>query len=153
MVVVPQLVTAAIALWISRRANEWGRKPFLLAGFAAVLLRTVLFSLAPGPWFLVAVQVLDGLTSAVVGIMMPLLVADLTRSTGRYNFTLGNFTLGAIGMVGMAGASVSTTATGFLVQHYSFACGFAPLGAAASAGILLLWWLVPETLHIALQDD
>jgi MFS family permease len=148
MVVVPQLVTAALALWISRRANEWGRKPFLMVGFAAVLIRTGLFALAPSPWFQVGIQALDGLTAAVIGIMTPLVVADLTRGTGRYNFTLG-----AVGTVSMGGAAISTTVAGFLAQTLNFTAGFGLLGVAAAAGLVLLWRLVPETMHAALQDD
>src|SRR6185437_11156541 len=60
MVVVPETVSAIIALRLSKAANDWGRKPFLLAGFGAVFTRAVLFSLAPGPWYLVGIQTLDG---------------------------------------------------------------------------------------------
>lgn len=148
MVVVPQLVTAAIALWIARRADDWGRKPLLMAGFLAVLTRTVLFAVVPGEWFLVAVQTLDGLTAAVIGIMVPLVVADLTRGTGRYNAMLG-----VIGTAGMVGASASTSAAGFLAQAVGFGAGFAALAAAALAGLGLLWRCLPETVPIAMQDD
>ncbi len=148
MVVVPQLVTAVIALRVSRAANDWGRKPFLLGGFVAVLTRAVLFAVAPGPWFLVGVQALDGLTAAVIGIMIPLVVADISRGTGRYNASLG-----AIGMVSMIGASISTTAIGFLAQRFNFVTGFIALAVAAMLGFLLLWWKMPETVRHAMVDD
>lgn len=147
MVAVPQLVSAIIALRISRAANDWGRKPFILAGFVAVLTRAVLFAVAPGPWFLIAVQSLDGITAAVIGIMVPLVIADITRGTARYNAALG-----AVGTVSMIGAALSTTAIGFVADRFGLAVGFAALAAAALAGFLLLWRL-PETVRYAMMEN
>lgn len=148
MIVVPQLIAAAIALRMSRLANSWGRKPLLIAGFAALLIRTVIFSIVTMPWLLVAAQALDGITAASVGVIQPLVVADLTKGTGRYNMALGG-----IGAANMVGASVSTTAIGFVVQTMSFTAGFASLSGAALAGLGLLWWQVPETSEAALSDE
>src|SRR5439155_16415858 len=78
-----------IAQWIARRADDWGRKPMLVAGFSVLPLRVVLFALAPDPWYLVGVQALGGLTTATIGIMTPLVIADLTRGTGRFNLAQG----------------------------------------------------------------
>lgn len=147
MVVVPEAVSAIIALRLSRAANDWGRKPFLLAGFAAVFTRAVLFSLAPGPWYLVGIQALDGITAAVIGIMLPLAVADITRGTGRYNGALGGVT-----MVSLAGAAISTSAIGFLAQLMGLATGFIALAIAALLGFLLLWWRLPETVSNSLSE-
>jgi hypothetical protein len=83
LIVVPQLVAA----WVVR-ADDWGRKPLLLLGFE-LLPRAALFALAADSWYLVAAQILDGVTAAVIGIMMPLVVADVTRGSGRYNFAQG----------------------------------------------------------------
>jgi MFS family permease len=147
MVAVPQFVSGIIALRVSRAANEWGRKPFILAGFVAVLTRAILFAVAPGPWFLVAVQSLDGITAAVIGIMLPLAVADITRGTGRYNATLG-----AVGTISMIGAALSTTAIGFVADRFGLASGFTVLAAAALAGLILLWWRMPETVRYAMME-
>jgi MFS family permease len=61
--------------------------------------------------------------------------------------------LGAVGMAGMIGATVSTTVVGYLVQDLNFGFGFGLLCIVALAGLGLLWWKVPETRHVALQDD
>ena len=60
------------------------RRPLLLLGFAALPIRGLLFATVSGPYLLVAVQLLDGLTAAVLGVLVPLMVADLTRGSGRY---------------------------------------------------------------------
>lgn len=144
LVVVPQLVTASIAAWVARKADAWGRKWLFTAAFVALIARAVLFALAPGPWFLVGVQALDGLSAAVVGILVPLIVADCTKGTGRYNFSLG-----AVNTISGIGATVSTTAVGFLAQSLGFRAAFIALAAVAAAGLATVWLKVPETVHEA----
>ena len=144
LVVVPQLVTALIAAWVARKADEWGRKWLFSAAFIALLARAVLFALAFGPWFLVGVQVLDGLSAAVVGILVPVIVADCTKGTGRYNFSLGG-----VNTISGLGATASTTAVGFLAQSLGFTAAFFALAAVAAAGLATVWLKVPETVHEA----
>jgi MFS family permease len=148
LVVAPQLVTAVIAIWMARKADEWGRKVLLMTAFAALLARTALFAVVVAPWFLVGVQVLGGLDAAVIGILTPLVVADCTRGTGRYNLALG-----AAGMVGGLGATISTTATGVIAQGFGFLVAFIALAVVAAIGVLTLWLLLPETVGAAREAD
>lgn len=46
VVVVPPVLTAILAVWVSRRADDWGRRPLLLIGLAAVAARNGLFTIA-----------------------------------------------------------------------------------------------------------
>ncbi len=147
LVIVPQVVTALIAAWIARRADDWGRKPLLLLGFAALPARAVLFTFAPNPWYLLPIQALGGLTAAVIGILAPLVIADVTRGTGRYNIAQG-----AVGIASGIGASLSTTASGYLVQMLGYTIGLYGLAAVGLAGMGLLWWQMPETRHEALPE-
>jgi MFS family permease len=105
-IVVPQMVVAAFSPWVGSRAQTWGRRPLLLIGFAALPIRGLLFAVVGTPVLLVAVQVLDGITAAVFAVMVPLVVADLTRNTGHFN--LGQ---GIIGTFVGIGASISATVT------------------------------------------
>jgi MFS family permease len=143
-VVVPQVVTALLAAWLARQADEAGRKKLLIAAFAALLARTVLFALDLGPWFLAGVQVLGGLTAAVIGILTPLVVADLTRQSGRYNFSMG-----AVGMSGSIGATASTAISGFLAQSFGFVLAFVALAGLTAAAMVILWLWFPETVEAA----
>jgi predicted MFS family arabinose efflux permease len=139
-IVVPQLAVAIISPWVGRRAREWGRRPLLLVGFAALPLRGVLFATLPSPYLLVAVQLLDGVSAAVLGIMGPLVVADLTRGTGRFN--LGQGIVGtAIGI----GASLSTTLAGYMSDHFGNGTTFLTLAAIGAAALLLVVAVMPET--------
>ncbi|MBV9750784.1 MAG: MFS transporter [Acetobacteraceae bacterium] len=147
LVIVPQVVTALIAAWIARRADDWGRKPLLLLGFAALPARAVLFTFAPNPWYLLPIQSLGGLTAAVIGILTPLVIADVTRGTGRYNIAQGT-----VGIASGIGASLSTVISGYVVQMLGYTIGLYGLGAVGLAGMGLLWWQMPETRHEALPE-
>jgi predicted MFS family arabinose efflux permease len=139
-IVVPQLVVAALSPWVGRRSEIWGRRPLLLLGFAALPVRGILFATVKDPNLLVAVQLLDGLTAAVFGVMVPLIIADLTRGTGHFN--LGQ---GIVGTTTGLGASMSTTLAGYVSDHFGSQFAFLGLAAVAAAGLAAVWLLMPET--------
>jgi predicted MFS family arabinose efflux permease len=139
-IVVPQLLVAASSPWIGRRAQIWGRRPLLLIGFAALPIRGILFASVTNPELLVVVQLLDGVTAAVFSVMVPLVVADLTRGTGRFN--LGQ---GIVGTFVGIGASLSATLAGYISDHFGSSSAFVGLAAIALVGLALVWLLMPET--------
>ncbi len=139
-IVVPQLVVATLSPWFGNRAEIWGRRPLLLIGFAALPIRGALFALVSNPLLLVGVQLLDGITAAVFAVMVPLVVADLTRGTGRFN--LGQ---GIIGTATGIGASLSATFAGYMTDRFGSVPAFAGLALIALAGLTLLWFMMPET--------
>ncbi len=139
-IVVPQLVVAALSPWIGRRAQIWGRRPLLLIGFAALPIRGILFASVTNPVLLVIVQLLDGVTAAVFSVMVPLVVADLTRGTGHFN--LGQ---GIVGTFIGIGAALSATLAGYISDHFGSPSAFAGLGAIALVGLAAVWSLMPET--------
>ena len=93
-------------------------------------------------------QVLGGITAVIIGIMTPLVVADVTRKSGRYNFALG-----AAGMIAGIGATISTTAIGFVAQGLGFTWGFLALAMVAGIGLAVIWLFMPETSHEAQRED
>ena len=76
---------ADFALGRTASADYGDAGPLLIIGFAALPIRAVLFATVTDPYLLVVVQILDGLTAAVFGVLVPLIIADLTRGTGRFN--------------------------------------------------------------------
>ena len=75
----------------------------LLLGFAALPIRGVLFAVIPDPYLLVVVQLLDGVSAAVFGVMVPRLLS--TSPAGP----VLNLALGIVGTAIGIGASLSTT--------------------------------------------
>jgi predicted MFS family arabinose efflux permease len=139
-IVVPQLVVAALSPWVGRRAEIWGRRPLLLIGFAALPVRGILFATVKDPNLLVAVQLLDGLTASVFGVMVPLIIADLTRGTGHFN--LGQ---GIVGTTTGIGAALSTTFAGYTSDHFGSEVAFLGMASVAALGLAAVWFLLPET--------
>jgi MFS family permease len=143
-IVVPQLVVAALSPWVGRRAQIWGRRPLLLIGFAALPIRGILFASVTNTELLVIVQLLDGVTAAVFSVMVPLVIADLTRGTGRFN--LGQ---GIVGTFIGIGATLSATLAGYISDHLGSPAAFAGLAAIAFVGLTVAWFLMPETRDAA----
>ena len=81
-IVVPQMRRRVVSPWVGTQAQQWGRRPLLLIGFAALPMRGLLFAHRDrSRMLLVAVQLLDGVTAAVFGVMVPL---DHRRSDARH---------------------------------------------------------------------
>jgi MFS family permease len=142
-IVAAQLVMVPAALLVGSRADRWGRKPLLLAGFAILPIRGVLYTLSDDPYWLVAIQMLDGIGAGLFGALFPLVVKDLVRGSGRFNVSLGALTT----MFGL-GAALSNSLAGFVVQAAGYSAAFLTLAAVAGLALLLLLAL-PETLERA----
>jgi predicted MFS family arabinose efflux permease len=141
-IVVPQLVVAAFSPAVGRWAQQWGRRSLLLLGFAALPVRGALFMVVTDPYLLVAVQLLDGISAAVLGVLVPLTVADITRGTGRFNLAQGIVGTG----VGI-GASLSTTLAGWMSDRLGSSIAFLGLAVIGGVGLMLVWLLMPETME------
>jgi MFS family permease len=139
-IIVPQFVVAMISPGIGQLAENWGRRPMLLMGFAALSVRGTLLAAADEPYIIVAVQMLDGISAAVLAVLVPLCLADITRGTGRFNFAQG-IVGGAVGV----GGTLSTIAAGYLADHLGTQMAFIGLAVIGLGGLLLLLLMMPET--------
>jgi len=146
-VVTTQLVVALLASWSGRKAGTWGRKHLLLIAFGILPIRAVLYTLTANTTLLVAIQVMDGIAAAIFGVVSVLVIADLTRGTGRFNLTLGAIAT-AVGI----GAALSQVIAGGIVHHLGFRAGFLFLAAVALAAFAILYLFMPETRNIRLED-
>jgi len=104
-----------------------GRKAVFLIGFAALPIRGALYTLSDNPYYLVGVQLMDGIGAAIFGVLSVLVIADLTRGTGRFNFTQG-----VVATATGLGASLSNGITGFIVQRAGFNVAFLFLAVVAA---------------------
>jgi MFS family permease len=139
-IIVPQFIVALVSPWIGRSAQRVGRRPLLILGFGVVPIRGLLFATLMNPFLLVTVQLLDGIAAAVLTVLSPFIIADITRGTGRFNISLG-----VIGTAIGIGASLSTALAGYASDHFGNRVAFLVLAAIASAGLALVWGLMPET--------
>jgi MFS family permease len=139
-VVTTQFIITLLASWSGRKAGTWGRKPLLLIAFGVLPIRGVLYTLTSNKALLVAIQVLDGIGAGIFGVVSVLVIADLTRGTGRFNLTLGAITT-AVGI----GAALSQVIAGSIVHRVGSNAGFLFLAGVASAALAILYFFMPET--------
>jgi MFS family permease len=137
---VPQIVVVAFAPWVGRQAAWLGRRPLLLVGFGALAIRGALLATVSDPSALVAVQLLDGISAAVLAVLVPLVIADVTRGTGHFNLAQG-----AVGTAVGIGASLSPLLAGYATDHFGSATAFIALAGCATAGFISVLLFMPET--------
>ena len=89
---------------------------------------------------IVAVQALDGISGAVMGVLVPLTLADISRGTGRFNLAQG-----IVGSATGIGAAFSTIGAGYLADRFGTAVAFGGLGAVAASAFVLVLAMMPET--------
>jgi MFS family permease len=134
-IVVPQIVVALIAPWAGHQARIWGRRPMLLAGFAALAVRGMLFASVTDPALVVAAQLFDGVSAVALGV-----VADVTRGSGRFNSALG-----IVGMIAGVGGALSTTLAGAVTDYIGAHFAFLGLASVAMLAFLAVLLFLPET--------
>jgi MFS family permease len=139
-IIAAQFIMLPIALAVGHYADRVGRRPILLIGFAVLPIRAVLFTLSDNAAWLIGVQLLDGVGAGIFGAITPLLIADLTRGTGRYNVAQG-----AVATVQGIGASLSGLAVGIIVDRLGYTAAFLESGAAAAIALGGLVVAMPET--------
>jgi MFS family permease len=139
-IIVPQAIVALMSPSVGRKAQQWGRRPLLLLGFAALAVRGLLFATVSDPYLLVAVQVFDGITAAVFAVMIPLVIADVAFGTGHFNLAQG-----IVGTATGIGASLSTVLAGYAADRFGSGVAFLGLAAVAATGLAMIWLVMPET--------
>ena len=140
LIIAPQIIVALMAPAAGHKAQTWGRRPLLLLGFAALPLRAILLAATTNPAMLIGAQLLDGVTGTVLGVLTALIIADVTRGTGRFNLAQG-----LVGLASGIGASLSTALSGVIAGELCRTAGFLSIAGEATAALLLLWLLMPET--------
>jgi MFS family permease len=94
------------------------------------------------------VQALDGVAGAAFGVMVPLIVSDVAARSGRFNLALG-----AVGFAIGIGSTVSTSAAGWISDHFGMRFAFYCLAISGLAAVLIAAFAMPETRPLAEEDD
>ena len=138
-IVAAQGVMLPLAILVGRRADSWGRRPIFLIAFAVLPIRAALYILSNNAFWLIGVQLLDGVGAGIYQALTPLVIADIMRGSGRYNLAQG--------------AVATTRASGRRSAPWRPArCrplwvqrSFLALGAAALIAFLVFLVWMPET--------
>jgi MFS family permease len=139
-IVLPQIIVAFASPSVGRFAGRYGRRIVLMVGFSMLPLRCLIFSATQNPTLLVAAQALDGVAGACFGIMVPLIVSDVSGASGHFTLSLG-----AVGFGIGIGGTLSTPAAGWLADHFGSRYAFFAMLAVGLAAVLLVRFAMPET--------
>ena len=138
--VAAQGVMLPIAVLVGRRADAWGRRPLFLVAFAVLPVLATLYPLSDNAFWLIGVQLLDGIGAGIYQALTPLIISDIMRGTGRFNLAQG-----AVATTMGIGASVSGLAAGVMVDHFGYSVSFLAFSAAAAVAFLVFFGFMPET--------
>jgi len=146
-IVCAKFVMAPIARFVGAKADSWGRRPLLLIGFMALPIRGFLFSLSNSKFWMLGVQLLDGVGAGMLDTLCPLVVRDVVGNASSFGASLG-----AIATIQGIGATLSNSLAGVVVQYAGFDVAFRVLGSLALVALLLLVTKMPETKkHVAID--
>jgi MFS family permease len=145
-IIAAQMVMVPVAMLVGRNADRWGRKPIFAVALAVLTVRGALYPLSDNPYWLVSVQLLDGVGAGIFGALFPLVVADLTRGTGHFNISQG-----AIATAAGLGGALSTAVAGFIIVKAGYSAAFLFLAVVAGAGLTGFCIMMPETLRLRSQ--
>ncbi len=123
-------------------AAEQGRKKVLLP------VRALLFAFIDNPYMLTGIQLLDGIAAGLFGVVSILMIADLSKGTGRFNLLQG-VVYSAIGLA----AALSSIPAGYVVNRFGYAVGFGTLAGISVLGLLFYSFFVPETKDIDMAPE
>ncbi len=134
-ILIAQLVTIPVAMLVGRNVEAWGLRFLLAAACIALALRGVAFTWFESVPLLLAAQTLDGISTGIWDVLVPLILADLVVGSGRYSMSRG-----VLGTVQGAGGSLSNVVAGTLVTIGGYATAFAALSgfAALAFGLVAL---------------
>ena len=139
-IVAAQLVMVPVAIVVGRNTDNWGTKPLFLVAFAFLAARGALYTVSNDPWWLVGVQALDGVGAGIFGALFPVVIADLTKGTGRFNVSQG-----AVASAQGLGAALSATLAGTIIVWSGYTTSFLTLAVIAGLGLALYVVAMPET--------
>ncbi|MEA2961494.1 MAG: hypothetical protein QOI46_1592 [Alphaproteobacteria bacterium] len=103
----------------------------------------MLFATVTDPYLLVAVQFFDGVTAAVFGVLIPLIVADIAFGSGHFNLAQG-----VVGTATGIGASLSNVLAGYVSDHLGHSVAFLGLSCIGGLGLCLIALVMPETKRV-----
>ncbi|WGK59503.1 MFS transporter [Pantoea sp. SS70] len=134
-VVISQCVMIPMALYAARHAPRFGYPVLITAALLVLPLRALIASAFDGAYFMIPVQILDGVAAGLLGVAVPGYIVKVLEGSGHTNAGQGFIML----MQGV-GAAMSPALAGNIAAAYSYRSAFAVLGAIALAA-LITWWI------------
>jgi predicted MFS family arabinose efflux permease len=142
-ITIAELIMIPAAALTGYAASKGNRKYLFIIAFTILPVRGILYTFTDNPHLLLSIQTLDGAAAGIVKVISVIMIADLTKGTGRFNFMQGTVVT-AIGI----GTSMSDYITGNIVKHHGYHAGFIFLSIMAVVGLCFFSFWMPETKNI-----
>jgi MFS family permease len=139
-IILGQAVMIFVAYTLGFLMVRMGRKPLFLLGLGILPIRAILYTLSDNPFFILSVQLLDGIGAGVFGVIGVVTISDIAKGTGRFNFSMGLMALSQ-----GIGASSSNVMAGYVANNLGFNAGFLALAGIALIGLCFYGIFMPET--------
>jgi MFS family permease len=139
-IITAQLVMVLVAYALGFILKEARRKPLIMIAFGVLIVRSCFYMVTRNSYILLSVEILDGIASGILGVTAIVIIAELGKNSGRFNFMQG---LAAF-CVGI-GAALSNLVGGYVAQLVGVNISFLTLGLIAIIGMLFFGALMPET--------
>jgi MFS family permease len=140
--VVSMVAWTAVVRPVGWLADRLGRKPLLIAGWAAMTVRLVLLALAREGWQVLAIQVLDGLAQGLFAVAAAAWVTDRlgdARRAGEAQVLVGSALV--------FGSAVGPALAGLVVADLGYRGTFGLLAGVGAVATLVVIVAVPESVR------
>lgn len=140
------IIAQSVMVFVAPKAARWAesrRKNIFMLAFMILPLRALLFAFIDDAYILTSLQVLDGLAAGIFGVVSILMMADLSKDTGHFNFLQG----AVYSAMGLGGA-LSNSLAGLIVKHYGYYYGFLSLAFIGLCACIFFWVFVDETSDV-----
>ena len=138
-VIVAQLTMVPVAIATGRQVDKIGVRRLLLFSCCVVVARGALAAVASSNWWLIPIEVLDGVAAGVFSVTVPCAMTYLTYGSGRTQTAMG-------GMATMSAAMSALAAFGggLLATH---------LGYAVTFGIMAVFPVIAACILMTIKPD
>lgn len=141
VVLIAQATMIPVAWWSARYSARFGHKLVFSIAFFVMPIRSVLCAVTTNTDLLLATQVLDGIAAGVYGVVVALIVSDLTRGKKGFNMLMG------LSQIAMAlGAIIGPMIQGITVGEVGFRFSFLVFAGVASLAAILFFHFMPEDI-------
>ena len=111
-----------------------------MVSYFILIIRAFLYTLTSNPILLLAIQFMDGLAAGVFSIISVIVVSDIAKDSGRFNFMQGIMIF-----CNSVGAALSNLLSGIVAKTYGIDSSLIFLGTIAIIGFLFYGRFMPET--------
>ena len=132
-ILVAQLTMIPMSLIGARVAERHGVIELLVVSCGVLTARAIMSAVTSGPWWVLAIEVMDGIGAGLISVIGPIAITDLTYGGGRSQTALGS-----VGTLRGAAAAISALVGGVVAGHIGWGAALGAMAMPPLAAIVML---------------